>query len=84
MSQPIKSFDIVRVTSVRKIDLKSKEKDTQWILQLTAPVTIVAQNPGKTLGEPGDFFMMDPMNSKTQPVAIPESAQNPIPDHTGL
>jgi replication factor A1 len=54
---PVKQFDVVRVTSLRKCEIPNKEG--LWVAMLAAPTEILVSSLTKSLGSPQDIMTID-------------------------
>lgn len=50
-----KRFDVIRVSSLKKIDIKKSEQESQWIINLNAPVEVIKSDLTQTLGAPQEI-----------------------------
>ena len=55
MGQKPKRFDVIRVTSLKKIEVKKSDQETQWLVNLTSPVEVLFSNLTQVLGHPQEI-----------------------------
>ena len=57
MPEKPKRFDVIRVSSLKKIEIKNKNADQepQWLINLTAPAEVLMTNLTATLGTPQEI-----------------------------
>ena len=55
MGQKPKRFDVIRVTSLKKIEVKKSDQETQWLVNLTSPVEVLYSNLTQVLGHPQEI-----------------------------
>lgn len=66
-----KRFDIIRVTSLKKIEVKKADSGTQWLVNLTAPVEVLLADLTHVLGHPQEINSLNSAKVDfTQLVAI--------------
>jgi replication factor A1 len=56
MSEKPKRYDVIRVSSLKKIEIKkNSEQESQWIINLSAPAEVLVNNLTHTLGTPQEI-----------------------------
>lgn len=79
---PVKQFDVVRVTSLRKCEIPNKEG--LWVAMLAAPAEVLVPALTKSLGQPQDIMTIDAeLAGQKKAITIPGAEEVAAPvDHT--